>query len=33
MISALHLLWIVPAAGSIGFLTAAILAAGKENDE
>ena len=33
MISALHLLWIIPTAGSIGFLTAALLAAGREKDE
>ena len=33
MISALHLFWIVPTAGSIGLLTSAILAAGKEKDE
>jgi len=30
MISVLHLLWIVPLAGSIGFIAAALLAAGKE---
>ena len=30
MISALHLLWIVPLAGSIGFMTAALLAASKD---
>lgn len=28
MINALHLLWIVPLAGSIGFLTAAMMVAG-----
>lgn len=33
MISTLHLLWIIPAAGSIGFLTAALLAGGKEDDD
>lgn len=27
MLSVLHLLWIVPLAGSLGFLTAALLAA------
>lgn len=27
MMSILHLLWIIPLAGSIGFLTAALLAA------
>lgn len=27
MISALHLLWIIPLAGSIGFVTAALLVA------
>ena len=34
MISALHLLWIVPACGAIGFLAAAILCANDdpEND-
>lgn len=30
MISIVHLLWIVPLAGTIGFLTAAFLAASKE---
>lgn len=29
MISEWHLLWIVPLAGSIGFVTAAVLAANK----
>lgn len=34
MIHVLHLLWIIPLAGSIGFLTAALLAAnGREPDE
>lgn len=30
MMNALHLLWIVPLAGTVGFLTAALLAASKE---
>lgn len=30
MISALHLLWIVPLAGMVGFMTAALLAASKD---
>lgn len=30
MISALHLIWIIPLAASIGFVTAALLAANKE---
>jgi len=30
MLSALHLLWIVPLAAAIGFVTAALLAASKE---
>jgi hypothetical protein len=29
MINALHLIWIVPLAGFVGFMVAAILAAGK----
>lgn len=33
MIPALHLLWIVPLAASVGFVWAAVLAAGKETDE
>lgn len=34
MMSIWHLLWIIPLAGSIGFLTAALLAAnGREPDE
>ena len=34
MISALHLLWIVPLAGSIGFMFAALLAAaGRDNEQ
>lgn len=32
MIHALHLLWIVPIAASFGFMIAALLAAGKNND-
>ena len=32
MISAWHLLWIVPLAASMGFMTAAILAVGSRND-
>lgn len=28
--NALHLLWIVPVAGSVGFMVAALLAAGEE---
>ena len=30
MINALHLLWIIPAAATFGFVMAAILAAGKD---
>ena len=30
MIHVLHLLWIVPLAGAVGFMTAALLAAGKD---
>lgn len=30
-ISVFHLLWIIPLSGSIGFMTAAILAAGKDD--
>lgn len=30
MINALHLLWIVPLSGFIGFMTAAILSAAKD---
>lgn len=30
MISILHLLWIVPLSASLGFMLAALLAAGKE---
>ena len=30
MISALHLLWIVPVAGAIGFFTAVLLSVGKD---
>lgn len=33
MISALHLLWIVPAAASFGCVVAAILAAAKSADD
>lgn len=34
MMSILHLLWIIPLAGSIGFVTAALLAAnGRDTDE
>lgn len=29
MISALHLIWIIPIAASVGFLFAAVLSAGK----
>lgn len=32
MISAWHLLWIVPLAGTVGFMTAALLAAGKDRE-
>ena len=32
MINALHLLWIVPVCGAIGFLTAAIIASDREDD-
>ena len=32
MMHALHLLWIVPVAGSVGFMVAAVLAAGKDDD-
>ena len=32
MISAWHLLWIVPLAASMGFMTAALLAAAGRND-
>lgn len=31
MINALHLIWIIPAAASFGFVMAAILAAGRED--
>lgn len=30
MINALHLLWIVPLVGSVGFMTAALMAVNKE---
>ena len=33
MISALHLLWIVPCAGLLGFCYAILLVAAKQNDE
>ena len=33
MMSIWHLLWIVPLAGSIGFLTAALLAANGRSDD
>lgn len=33
MISALHLLWIIPAAAMIGFFTAALLAASEDGEE
>ena len=33
MISVLHLLWIVPISGLIGFVSAALLAAAGEEDE
>lgn len=33
MISALHLLWIVPVAGSIGFLFGVVMAVGGGNSE
>lgn len=32
MISALHLIWIIPPAASIGFVTAAVLAVGGRSD-
>ena len=32
MISALHLLWIIPLAGMIGYATAAVLIIGKMSD-
>lgn len=32
MISALHLLWIIPLAASIGFIICAILSVGKRGD-
>lgn len=33
MMSIWHLLWLIPLAGSIGFLTAALLAANGEDDD
>ncbi len=33
MISALHLLWIIPLAAIIGYATAAVLMAAKDNNE
>lgn len=33
MISTLHLLWIVPLAGVVGFMTAALLVAGKDESK
>lgn len=30
MINALHLLWIIPLSGTVGFLTAALMRAAKE---
>lgn len=33
MINAFHLLWIVPLAGAVGFVTAALLAAGKDESK
>ena len=33
MISAWHLLWIIPLAACFGFAVAAVLAVGKETDE
>lgn len=33
MMSALHLLWIIPLAGSLGFLMAALLAANGRDDK
>ena len=33
MINALHLLWIIPLAGSLGFLMAALLAANGRDDK
>lgn len=33
MINTLHLIWIIPAAGFVGFMTAALLAAGGNKDE
>ena len=33
MIDAFHLLWIVPLVGAVGFLAAALLAAGKDESK
>lgn len=33
MIRALHLLWIIPVAGSVGFLFGVVMAAGNSNSE
>ena len=33
MISALHLLWIVPVCGAVGFVTAALLVANRKGEE
>jgi hypothetical protein len=33
MISALHLLWIIPGAATLGFFTAALLSVGKDSEE
>lgn len=31
MMSALHLIWVIPLAASIGFVTAALMAAGRDH--